>query len=370
MNNMSRTTLVIIGIVIVIIILIVIFSEKPLEGEVKIGAILPLTGKIAQYSEEARRGIELALEDEKDVLIKVIYEDSKGDPKEGISAYQRLRAEGISLIITGASPVSFAISPLANQDKTLQMAVFSSISKYTSFNDFTFRVTTRSEVENKEIASWVMEQGYRKFALMYTNSDWGLSHREFIKSELERLGGEIIIEENFLTTDSDFRTQLTKIKAKTPEAIFLLARSQNAGMILKQAKELSLEKQFFGVRAVESQELLDIAKEAANGLIYPYSFNPISDDSRIKDFTRKYQEKYGILPTTYVAEGYDAISLIIKSIKQCRVVDTECIKNDLLNTKDHLGILGEMTFDENGDIYYPFFIKTVKNGQFVPLEDF
>ncbi|MCG2686596.1 ABC transporter substrate-binding protein, partial [Candidatus Parcubacteria bacterium] len=93
-----------------------------------------------------------------------MYEDSKSDAKEGVSAYQRLQTMDLPVLITGASPISLAISPLANQDEILQMGVFSSVADYSSPNDFTFRVTPRSEVENKKIASWAIEQGYKKFA--------------------------------------------------------------------------------------------------------------------------------------------------------------------------------------------------------------
>ncbi|MBU4360488.1 ABC transporter substrate-binding protein [Patescibacteria group bacterium] len=338
------------------------------QEPIKIGAILPLTGKIAQYAEEARRGIEIALEQEKDLKLEIIYEDSKSDAKEGVSAYQRLQTMDLPVLITGASPISLAISPLANQDEILQMGVFSSVADYSSPNDFTFRVTPRSEVENKKIASWAIEQGYKKFAFLYDNSPWGLGHYNFIKSEIEELGGEITSVESFLITDNDFRTQLIKIKNKNSEAIFILAHAQNAGMILKQAKELGLEKQFLGNKAIESIELLDIAGEAAEGIIYPYSFNPDSDDVRVRNFVSDYQSEYKEIPTTYVAEGYDAMSLIIKSIKQCEGADSQCMKNNLLNAKDYPGILGNMTFDENGDVFYDYFIKTVRNGQFVPYE--
>ncbi|MFH1890984.1 MAG: penicillin-binding protein activator [Candidatus Kuenenbacteria bacterium] len=338
------------------------------QEPIKIGAILPLTGKGTKYAEEARRGIEMALEEEKDLKLEIIYEDSKSDAKEGISAYQRLRTMSLSTLITGDSSISLAVSPLANQDEVLQMGVFSSVSEYTSPDDFTFRVTVRSEVENKKIAGWAIDQGYKKFALLYTNNNWGMSHYNFIKSEIERLGGEVIVEENFLESDNDFKTQLIKIKDKNPEAVFLLARSQNAGMILKQAKELGFQTQFFGVRAVETQELLDIAGDSAEGIIYPYSFNPDSNNERVRNFVSNYKEKYNEIPTAYVAEGYDAMSLLIKSIKQCKGDDSQCMKNDLLNTKNYPGILGDMTFDGNGDVFYDYFIKTVRNGQFVLYE--
>ncbi|MBU4369848.1 penicillin-binding protein activator [Patescibacteria group bacterium] len=362
----------------VVIILIIIagiwygVSRKLVTTEkepIKIGVILPLTGKAAQYGEEMKRGIELAIENKKDISIEVLYEDSKFDTKEGVSAYHRLRVENVSIMITAVSTIALAISPLTNENQVLQMAIAASTPEYTSSNDFTFRVTTRTEVEDKELAKWVINKGYKEIALMYANNDWGLGHYNSIKPEIEKLEGKVVGEENYLIEETDFRTQLTKIKAKNPEAIFLLSDGKTAGIVLKQAKELGVEAQFFGIRSLQSEDLLSIAQEAAEGLVYTYPFDPLSDTPKIKEFVEKYQTKYESLPTSYVAEGYDAMGLILKSLKKCGEANTLCMRDDLLITKDHLGILGSLTFDENGDVYYPYFIKTIKDGQFVPLEN-
>ena len=369
---MNKTTKIIIGAVVIIIVIGGIWYEvnkKPLEKEpIKIGAILPLTGKAAQYGEEIKRGIELAKEDRKDISSEIIYEDSKYDTKEGVSIYQKLKTEGVSLMIVTASTIAVAISPLANQDKVILMATAASTPEYTSPDDFTFRVTTRAEVEDKELARWAIDKGYKKIALMYVNNDWGLGHYNSIRPEIEKLGGAVVATESFLAEANDFRTNLTKIKAGTPEAVFLLVEAKTAGLILKQARELGLTSQFFGPRTLQSEDLISIAGKAADGIVYTYPFDPLSEKPIIKEFVKKYQAKYGSLPTSYVAEGYDSTNLILEALKDCKKLDTNCMKNNLLNTKNYPGILGNLTFDENGDVYYPYFLKTVKNGQFVPYE--
>ncbi len=375
-NQIKVILLVIITIIIVGVLRIAInkpISVSPEKEPIKIGVILPLSGKAAQYGEEMKRGIELAIEEEREVPIKVIYEDSKFNPKEGLSAYYRLRIEDVSLMITAVSPVALAISPLADQEEVLQMAIAASTPEYTSPNDFSFRVTTRAEVEDRELVKWVINHGYRKIALMYVNNDWGLGHYNSIRPEIEKLGGELIGEQTFLMENTDFRIYLTKLKEQNPEAVFLLADAKTAATILKQSEELGIEIQFFGIRSLESKDLIAIAKEAAEGLIYTYPFDPLSENSRIKEFVEGYKNIYGMLPSSYVAEGYDAMNLLLGVLKKCNLretrIDTLCMKEKLSVTKNYPGILGSLTFDENGDVYYPYFIKTVKNGKFVSYKD-
>lgn len=330
---------------------------------INIGVILPLTGKLAPYAEETKQGIELALINEKN--IKVIYEDSQSEPKQGINAFQKLLTNKIPIAITGGSNISLAISPLANQNKILQMAVFSSVADYTSPNDLTFRVTSRSEVENKVLIGWAINHNLKNVAFIYSNDAWGLGHYNFLKSEIEKNNINITAKESFATTETDFHGQLTKIKNSQPEAIFLIAQGKNAGLILKQAKELGLKTQFLGVRAIETNELLAIASEAAENIIYPYSFDSTANNTNIKNFIKKYQTKYNKLPTAYTAEGYDATELLIKATSNCQGTNIACLQNYLTNTKNYSGVLGNISFDYNGDIYLEHFLKTVKDGKFI-----
>ena len=375
---MDKTTKTILWVVIILIIIGGIWwgtSKKPVLTEkepIKIGAIMMLSGKHARYGEEAQKGFILALEDiQKEmpkVKIELLYEDSKYDPKEGVLTYHRLRdINNISITITLSSPVSLAISPLANQDKVLQMAIVASTPEYTSEGDFTFRTSARADVEDTELAKAVVPR-YKNIALLYNNNERGIGHRDAIKPEIESLGGEIVAEEVIDPEATDFRTQLTKIKGKNPEAIYLLTEYKNAGLILKQAKELGIVVQWFATRSIQKEEVLEIAGDAAEGVIYTYGFDPELDKSAIKNFVENYRTKYGGIPDYIAAEAYDGLKLIAKSLNKCGI-DAECMKNDLLNTKNYPGVLGSLTFDENGDVYYPYVLKTIKSGQFVPYEE-
>ena len=145
--------------------------------------------------------------------------------------------------------------------------------------------------------------------------------------------------------------------------------AKNAGVILKQAKELGIKTQFFGTQSLQSQDLISIAGEATDGILYSYSLNLQSEDPTIKAFVEKYKAQYNEEPTSYVAEGYDSLSLIAKAFNECKEINTNCMKTKLSEVRDYPGILGILTLDKNGDVYYPYFIKTIKNGQFVKYEE-
>lgn len=375
---MNKTNKIILGILVVVVVIAGIWygvSKKPAtqeKGPVKIGAILPLSGKNAFYGEQAQRAFALAIEDIKKEMpsfrFDIVYEDSKWETQEAVSAFNRLKnLNDIDVVITLSSDVSLAVAPLANQQKVLQMAITASTPQYTSLGDFTFRTTARAEQEDKALAQAIASK-YQKVALLYNNNERGLGHRNALKQELDNLGIGIVVEETLAPQDNDFRTQLIKIKKENPDVVYLLTEAKNTGLALKQAKELQIEKPFFATRSTESEEVISIAGTAADGVIYTYSFNPFSKEPVIQNFTKRFQEQYGRMPDYIAAEAYDALRLVAKAANQCSA-DTNCMKENLLKTKDFPGACGALTFDENGDVFYDYALKTIKNGQFVPYEE-
>jgi len=335
--------------------------------KIKIGAILPLTGNLSQYAQEVQQGMGLALKNES-LPVDILYEDSKSETKPAVDAFYKLSADGASIMITGNSNASLAISPLANEYAVLQMALFSSAAKYTSPDDFTFQVTPRSEIENSIMADWVNTSQAKQIAFIYSQDEWGLGHYDFLHEKINKEKTKISASETYLPADTDFRTQLNKIRNTNPEIIFIIAKSKTAGLILKQAKELKINTQFLGVRAIEGNDLISIGGDMAEGIIYPYSFNPENTSEQIKQFVDTYKKLYSKIPTAYVAEGYDATKLLIGAVKQCGSKNTSCFKQYLTGIKEYPGVLGSISFDKNGDVYLPIFLKTVKDGQFVPYK--
>lgn len=346
--------------------------QQKKEAQINIGVVSLLSGNMANYGERAGKGLSLALEDIQKTSSKLktqlFYEDSKYNAQDGISAYRKLRDfNSAQAVIVLSSPVALAIAPLANQEKIIEMAITASTPKYTSKSDFTFRTTARAEVEDKALAKAVMSK-YKIVALFYINDERGLGHRDAIKAEIEKSGGRVVAEETMAPGDSDFRTQLTKIKAESPEAIYVLTEAKSTGLFVKQAKEMGIESQMFATRSTQEKDFLDVTGNAAEGIIYTYSFDPASNNPAVQDFVQRYKARYQEEPDYVAAEAYDSLRLIVGALEYCGL-DGECMKNYLLSIQNYQGVSGNLSFDENGDVFYEYSLKTVKNGQFVPYEE-
>jgi branched-chain amino acid transport system substrate-binding protein len=165
---MTKTTKIIIGIIIVVIIIVgVIYygmSKKPIllvteKEPIKIGAILPLTGRGASVGENIQNAITLALDKIGNKNVKVIYQDEKGDPKEAISAYQNLRMEGIKVIIgPGFSGGVLAVAPLAEKDKVIILTPSGAADSISDAGDFIFRNNTMVKDKETKLAEFASKK--------------------------------------------------------------------------------------------------------------------------------------------------------------------------------------------------------------------
>ena len=373
---MNRKTVIWTSILLILFLGIIITGfilNQPYEEKITVGIILPLSGSAAYYGEASQRGMMIAQEEIAkqfpNLKLHIYYEDSAYTPKEGVNAYNKLKtAEEIDAIITAASHVSLAIQPLAAQDNILQMAIFSSAGKYTSPDDLSFRVSTRSELEADALVKFLKEKELADIGILYINNDFGLSFREALKEEIRKQSANIIVvgEESYILEDSDFRTILTKIKAKNPDAIFMVGTAGHYALILRQAKELGIQAIFVSMRSAEDPVLLKTAGELANGLVYTYPFDTTAERKETKAFVNAFKNKYNQVPDAYAAEGYEGFKLVALALNECGK-DDGCVKEYLSNTKNYKSVFGPLSFDTNGDVYYNFFYKTVENGKFVSI---
>jgi len=343
------------------------------EREIKIGVITPLTGGSAKYGEDIKRGYDLAVEEinEKGGIkgskIGLIYEDSEGKPEKAVAAAQKLIQRDKVIAILGAlwSSPTLAVAPIAEKSKVVLLSSGSSSPKVTDAGDYIFRNEISEAYGAEESAKLYFNAGFKKIAIIYVNNDYGIGVRDVTKEIYRQLGGVVTASEAFEQDEKDFRTQLLKIKKTNPDAILIVSYKE-AILILRQMKELGIKKQVLGTPLFEDPEIIEKAGDVAEGAIYSYygTFDPKSEEARIKEFMEKFRKEYGVDPEYYAPIGYDAIKIFQLAIEKGGL-KPEQIKNALYQIKDFAGLSGTTSFDENGDVIKPVILKTVREGKFV-----
>lgn len=299
--------------------------------------------------------------------LELIIEDSRAEPKEGISAFNKLIATHDIKIILGAvaSSVTLAIAPLAERNHVLLISPASTSPKISQAGDFIFRVIPSDDVRGKVFAEYLFnDANIRSVSILYINNEGGVGNKETFKNRFIQLGGEIITEEAYNQTTTDVRTQLTKIKSTQTQALVVVSYPKDTILVMKQSLELNLGKPlYFQTEAVEDPQVLREAGVAAEGAIY---ILPAMARGEIPTlFSKNYQKKYGQEPGLFAAEAYDIVYLIASAFesKLETNVPSDVLRDYFYNLKGYSGASGKITFDENGDVQKPMAIKQILNGQ-------
>jgi branched-chain amino acid transport system substrate-binding protein len=379
---MNKSIKIILWLIVAIIIIYGIWygvSKKPItpttKEPIKIGFIGPLTGDVASYGQTELETIQLAINEInqrggiKGRPLQIIAEDGKCDGKEATIAVNKLiNIDKVKIILGGVcSGETLAIIPLTEQNKILVLTGNSSNPQISDAGEYIFRLCPTDQDLYRPEAKAFYELGYKKVAVLSEQTDYCITAREAFVDEFKKLGGEIVDVEISNPNERDYRTYITKIKAKNPEAIVIIPQNPiSGGLMAKQAKELMPNVQILGSYNMETSDAIKASEGALNGAIV---FSLATDIPTGKEIIEKYKQAYKKDPIDNFVprEAWDRVFLVKQAIEHCGDINTDCMKDYLYNTKFNLS-LGEYRFNSKGDItiFYTNLFK-IKNNKANPM---
>jgi branched-chain amino acid transport system substrate-binding protein len=348
------------------------------KNEVPIGVLFPMTGDAGSYGERGRNGVDLAVREINErggirgKKIRVIYEDSRADPKTGVSAMTKLATVDQVPVVIGdiVSAVTLAVAPTAESNKIVLLSPTSSAPAISQAGDYIFRTWPSDLAEGKAIATFAYESGFKNVGILYMQNEYGVAIQDIFTKTLTGLGGQVTQALGYKPDETDFRSYLSKLASTKPDAIYLVSYYKDGALALKQAKELGIQSQFLATTAIEDPKIFEVAGSAAEGVIYPLAtgYDAQSTDEAIRQFRARYNEQYKAEPDWVPAQCYDAINLLAFVMEKAGFTGPE-IQREMAQVKGYHGVTGEITFDENGDVTKPVTIKTIKNGGFQKIQE-
>lgn len=333
--------------------------------EVTIGVIAPLTGDGATYGAAMKRGFELATAGRN---IRLIYEDSKLQPKEGVTAIQKLISQDKVKVVFGAaaSGVTLAMAPIAERNGVILFSSISTTDELKNAGQYVFRNVPRNEIQGVTAADFVHDVlKCKRPAILKKNDEYGTNLADSFADRIAALGDTVVFDEAYNPGETDFRTTITKIKKQNPGMVYIPGNYQEVAVFLVQAKEAGLKVPLVGGDGSYSPELINLAGDAANGSYY--TMMAVKKQPFYDSFEAAFKAKYNRDPDVYDAYAYEAGIILLTAIDSVGY-DATKIKDFLLKHRFEESLTGPLTFDEFGEVNRQYGIVTVKNGQFEFLE--
>ncbi|MEC0344825.1 MULTISPECIES: ABC transporter substrate-binding protein [Peribacillus] len=338
-------------------------SEKTSgDGDtIKIGVNLELSGGVASYGQSIAEGLELATaEINKEGIdgkkIKLIKVDNKSEASEATSGAIKLTSQDQVAAIVGAATSTNSIAQVQiAQDNKVPVISPSGTSPEITFskdklNDYVFRTSFIDPFQGTVAANFAAKEIKAKSAAIYidSSSDYSKGLAAAFKEQFEKNGGKVVAEEAYIAKDTDFRSTLTRLKSAKPDFIFLPGYYEEAGLIVKQARETGLDVPFMGGDGWDSPKLVEIAgAKALNNTFITNHYSSGDPDEKIQNFVSAFKAKYkDKSPDAFNALGYDTGYFLADAIKRAGSADSEKIKEALEKTADLELVTGTFTLDE------------------------
>ena len=338
-------------------------KSAPVSGEpIKIGALLILSGDFAAWGENAKKGIDLALEDFRkdhpENNIQIIYEDTKGDAKLALSGFKKLtEVDHVDAIIGPLfSTEVAALAPIVKDSIPVVTPSYAPLqNRPNPWNPLMVWMDPR--IEARHFAQYIFDSGVRHGAIIGTLDTWEKEGYDAFVEEFEKLGGTFTDKEIVQPETSDVKLEITKIVKSKPEAVFVATYYQFVNS-LKSLKDLGYPGKLYGAE-VDSY-LADQTKNLSDGLQF------IAPDFYTSDFVTEFNNRFNEKPGIPAGQAYDAANILFSFVTKYK--NTTDILQVMSDFKKYNGVSGQIEVTPEQRIVFPTAIFELRNGDIVRLQ--
>lgn len=345
-------------------------------GKVRIALAAPQTGDFAEYGTGFKNAAQL-MADEWNAKggvngseIELVVYDDKNNGEEAATIAEKIASDDTISAVIGhfASGVAMAATPKYQETGIVNISPSASHADFTKEGNYIFRNNTVISIESEAAVKIALETlGKKKIGVLSVKTDWGVNTATITKDLITQLGGEMVAHEEIVEGTTDFSPNISKLNSAGAEVIIVAAMYNTLAPLATQYKAVNPDIQFVGFSNAYSQQLIELAKENAEGIHFPAQFFSGSTKPEVKKFVDDYTAKYGSAPSSLTAQAYDSMGIILTAIENAGSTDREKIRDEVEKI-DYAGVTGATKFNENRDSVRPFTIVKIEDGKFVEVK--
>jgi len=353
------------------------------QATVKVGTIFPLSGGAGpqgQHVTQAITAMAAVINESGGVLgrkIELVSRDDESTPAVGVSRATELASAGVAVVIEGwNSPVTLAMQPVLARAGILDITAISKADPILSGegNPLAIRLNSSNSQDGAVIANYIANVAKAKRVAFLTQNDaYGNGAQASIEAELKKMGYayEKVAEEKFPFTQADFRVAITNVRAANPDVTVAINANEGLGMpaTIRQARQSRLPGQLVAAVGTVAPSVIEVAGEAANGLvgadIYFPDVEPFASSPANQRFIAKTREMFNYTPDKFMALGATALQVWAMAANDLKTLDREAIAKRIRGGSFKNTIMGDVSFEPNGQLGSKHYLFTVQGGKIV-----
>jgi len=361
---MNKNQKIIVGLVIIVVIAVLVGwqiyeNKQSNSGSIKIGVLIVSSGDAAAWGENAKDAIDLAVEEINNKggingrKIEILYEDTAGEAKKAVSAYQKfVSIDKVDAIIGPLSQAeTAAVAPLIAQDKipVVTPSYVSPQNRPITYNPLLIWIDPPTEAG--KMAEYVFSQGVKNISVIGTKDSWEVEVTEAFANKFSALGGKVLFKELLQPDTNNVKTTVAKALSLKPEAIFLGTYYQFVPLV-KTIKDLGYKGKLYSIEV--DAYLAGETKALSDNMRF------IAPDFYTGEFMQKFEKKYNRKPGIPAGQSYDSV-YILAQFMDGRKNNDDIIKA-MANFKNYKGVSGEIIITEDYKTIMSTAIFELQNG--------
>ncbi|WP_243359950.1 ABC transporter substrate-binding protein [Fundidesulfovibrio terrae] len=353
---------------------------------VKIGAVVSVTGP-ASFLGEPEKNTLLMLQDQLNASgglggkkVELVVYDDESDVNKAVLATEKLLKKDQVAAIVGptTSGNTLAIMGKAAEAKVPLVSMSAAEKIVNPVNPWVFKTPQSDRLAVGKILNHAKAQGYRKIAIVTVSDGFGQAGREVLKELVPASGMELVADEVYGPKDTDMTAQLTKIAASAPHAVICWGTNPGPAVVARNRAQLGMKTPLYMSHGVASGKFIELAGEAAEGLVLPASWLIVADQmpggpfkALLAGYIDSYTKKFGSAPSAFGGYAWDGLMLLAEAAKISGSTASGGLRDGLEKVKDYQSATGVFTFsdkDHNGLDETSFAMVKIEGGKFVLLK--
>lgn len=366
-----------------------------IECPVKLGAVLPVSGPMGQVGERIAETGLFAVEQFNEAggvqgcQVEFVLRDTQGQPAVGVDAAKSLvDLDGVQALIGAVSSgVSLPIlTSVAVPSKITQVSCCSSSESFTALAEegktdgFWFRTYATNRSQSAMGALLTVNSGFKKTAVIYVNTDFGVGLAKRFEQDIVKLGGSITSIVAYNESQQSYRAEVTKALAGEPDSLFLVAFPVDGATITREWLALGGTGNLIVNNSLRSSDFFE-----AVGTKYLQNMQGYDSAQprlpSVADFNEMFEARFDRPPNgPGLHSVYDAVTVVLLAMEASGEITGENIRDNIRavtspdgievypgpdgirrakellaegKTIRYVGATGALSFDQNGDVQAP-----------------
>ena len=364
-------------------------ASHPASAQIKIGAVLSVTGAASFLGDPEKKTLEMyvdAINAKGGVngqkLELVIYDDG-GDANNARTFATRLVEEDkIAAMVGGTSTgATLAMIPVFEEAQIPFISLAGAVQIIEPVRKWVFKTPHTDRMACEKIFADLKHRNLTTIAIISGTDAFGKSMRDQCVAVAPKYGITIAHEETYGPRDSDMTPQLTNIRNRTDvRAVVNTGFGQGPAIVTRNYRQLGITLPLYQSHGVASKQFIDLAGPAAEGVRLPAAALlvadklPDSDPQKpvVMNYSREYQQKTGQPVSTFGGHAYDGLMILVQAMQRAKSADKAQVRDEIEKTKGYIGTGGIVNMsptDHVGLDLSAFRMIEIKNGDWILVPD-